>query len=194
MTDTKKQSKRGRPRCFDRSAAVQTALNLFWQKGYDGVGVAELSKELGIKPPSLYAAFGSKHGLFEEAVQSYAADEGNFIDEAVSGADTLKEAVFNLLMAAARSFSRCGDQAGCLILDGTRNCSDDDARATTDAMRAQTKAFLQESFSAYHVRDSDAIAEYALIAMTGLSGAARQGVERETLVEAARRFAAAIVG
>jgi TetR/AcrR family transcriptional repressor for divergent bdcA len=193
VIDTKKQHTRGRPRCFDRVAAVNTALRLFRQKGYDGVGVAELSSALGIKPPSLYAAFGNKLGLFEEALRSYADEEGGFIAEAVKGAASLEEAVRNLLVEAARSFSRCQDQPGCLILDGTRNCTDADARATTDALRRKTKVFLQESFAAYQAGDSDAIADYVLIAMTGLSGAARQGVEREVLVKAARCFAAAVV-
>ncbi len=108
-------------------------------------------------------------------------------------ANSLEEAVRNLLLEAARSFSRCQDQPGCLILDSTRNCTDADARATTEMMRQQTKTFLQESFSAYQVSDSEAIADYVIIAMTGLSGAARQGVERDVLVETARRFAAAIM-
>lgn len=193
MIDKKNERTRGRPRCFDRAAAVSTALSLFRQKGYDGVGVAELSKALGINPPSLYAAFGNKLGLFQEALRSYADTEGRFITEAVNGADTLEEAVRNLLVEAARSFSRCQNQPGCLILDGTRNCTDVDARATTDTMRKKTKIFLQESFAAYGVSDSDGIAEYVIIAMTGLSGAARQGVEREVLVEVARRFAAAVM-
>jgi len=193
VIDKKNERTRGRPRCFDRAAAVSTALSLFRQKGYDGVGVAELSKALGINPPSLYAAFGNKLGLFQEALRSYADTEGRFITEAVNGADTLEEAVRNLLVEAARSFSRCQNQPGCLILDGTRNCTDVDARATTDTMRKKTKIFLQESFAAYGVSDSDGIAEYVIIAMTGLSGAARQGVEREVLVEVARRFAAAVM-
>jgi len=86
VTDAKKEHTRGRPRCFDRTEAVKTALALFRQRGYDGVGVAELSQALGIKPPSLYAAFGNKHGLFVEAIKIYAAEEGKFIHDAVSRA------------------------------------------------------------------------------------------------------------
>ncbi len=193
MTDTKKTRTRGRPRCFDRSAAVKTALSLFRQRGYDGVGVAELSQALGIKPPSLYAAFGNKHGLFAEAVRTYAAEEGKFISEAVDRANTLEEAITNLLLAAAEAFCRCKDQRGCLILDGTRNCTDSNAQATTGKMLQETKAFLKKSFSRMSSRNSDEMADYVLIAMTGLSGAARQGEKREVLIGAARRFAAAIL-
>lgn len=193
MTDTKKECTRGRPRCFDRTTAVKTALSLFRQRGYDGVGVAELSQALGIKPPSLYAAFGNKHGLFVEAVRIYAAEEGQFIGEALGRANSLKEAVTNLLLAAADAFCRCKDQPGCLILDGTRNCTDMNARATTEEVRQETKILLKKAFASHSDRDTTEIADYVLIAMTGLSGAARQGEKHEVLVGAARHFAAAIL-
>lgn len=193
MIDTKKHCTRGRPRCFDRTKAIKTALSLFRQRGYDGVGVAELSQALGIKPPSLYAAFGNKHGLFVEAVKSYAEEEGKFLAEAVDKANSLNEAVTNLLLGAAESFCRQKDQPGCLILDGTRNCTDADAQATAEEMRQKTKAFLREAFSKFTSSDTDTMADYVLIAMTGLSGAARQGEKCEVLTGAARRFAAAIL-
>jgi TetR/AcrR family transcriptional repressor for divergent bdcA len=193
VTDIKKERARGRPRCFDRSAAINTALSLFRQKGYDGVAVAELSQALRIKPPSLYAAFGNKHGLFVEAVKAYAAEEGTFIREAVDKATSLEEAVTNLLLTAAEAFCKCKNEPGCLILDGTRNCTESKAQATTEKMRQEIKAFLEEAFSRHSAHDTGEMADYVLIAMTGLSGAARQGEKREVLVGAARRFAAAIL-
>ena len=51
---------RGRPRSFDRNAALFKALELFWKRGYEPVSVAELCTAMGINAPSLYAAFGSK--------------------------------------------------------------------------------------------------------------------------------------
>src|SRR5690242_7796928 len=68
---------RGRPRTFDMGAAVDKAMGLFHGRGYDGVGVAELGAALGVSPPSLYAAFGSKMGLFRQAVARYIAGPGN---------------------------------------------------------------------------------------------------------------------
>src|SRR5262245_54161278 len=68
---------RGRPRAFDMGAAVDKAMRLFHGRGYDAVGVAELGAALGVNPPSLYAAFGSKMGLFREAVARYVAGPGN---------------------------------------------------------------------------------------------------------------------
>lgn len=62
---------KGRPRAFDRSKALHSALEVFWQQGYEPASVAELCKAMHINPPSLYAAFGNKSSLFLEAVRHY---------------------------------------------------------------------------------------------------------------------------
>jgi AcrR family transcriptional regulator len=65
------EKSRGRPRSFDRDAALAAAMQVFWRRGYDGASMAELTGEMGINAPSLYAAFGSKEGLFQEALRLY---------------------------------------------------------------------------------------------------------------------------
>ncbi len=72
-------AQRGRPRMFDRDAMLQKALMLFWEHGYEGVSVSQLVEEMGITPPSLYAAFGSKEGLYREAVALYLSGPGRFV-------------------------------------------------------------------------------------------------------------------
>lgn len=67
---TERKSK-GRPREFDREKALNSALTLFWQQGYEPASVAELCEAMGINPPSLYATFGNKASLFLEAVRHY---------------------------------------------------------------------------------------------------------------------------
>ena len=191
MVTTKKSRKRGRPSAFDRNEAVDAALALFWQKGYDSVGVAELGAAIGINPPSLYKAFGSKHGLFEEAVQRYVSeDRGGFLPGALASAETLQHAVMNVLVQAAKSYTNQKKQLGCLVLSGTSNSTDCKARATTDAQRRATKTYLAKIFLAYGVQDANSLADYVLIAMTGLSCAARQGVNRNVLIKTAEHFSA----
>ena len=58
----------GRPRKFDREAALQTAMKLFGKHGFEGVSISDLTREIGIGPPSLYAAFGNKEMLYREAL------------------------------------------------------------------------------------------------------------------------------
>src|SRR5690348_16407227 len=62
---------RGRPRAFDRKAALDAAMRLFWKKGYSATSIADLTAAMGIGSPSLYAAFGSKEQLYAEALDHY---------------------------------------------------------------------------------------------------------------------------
>ena len=54
----------GRPREFDTSKAIDSAMLLFWRKGYEGTSISDLTEALGITRPSLYGAFGNKEQLF----------------------------------------------------------------------------------------------------------------------------------
>ncbi|MGH7005174.1 MAG: TetR/AcrR family transcriptional regulator, partial [Alphaproteobacteria bacterium] len=74
---------RGRPRAFDCDAALESAMRVFWEKGYDGASMADLTGAMRINAPSLYAAFGSKAGLFQAAVELYGRKVGLRIWEAL---------------------------------------------------------------------------------------------------------------
>ena len=54
---------RGRPRTFDREDALRRAMEVFWEHGYEGASMTELTAAMGINSPSLYAAFGCKEQL-----------------------------------------------------------------------------------------------------------------------------------
>ncbi|TDK28817.1 TetR/AcrR family transcriptional regulator, partial [Rhizobium deserti] len=60
MATTKNIRPRGRPRRFDPDQGIAVAQRLFHARGYDAVSVADLTDALGINPPSLYSAYGSK--------------------------------------------------------------------------------------------------------------------------------------
>lgn len=102
------------PRTFDRDEAVETAMRLFRRHGYEGVSIADLTSAIGIAPPSLYAAFGSKAGLYREALDRYTALPGAV--EGMVGAKTLKEAVSGLLDAAIKAV--VAEERGCMISIG----------------------------------------------------------------------------
>lgn len=72
MNDIKKV---GRPKKFNREDAVNSAMNVFWNKGYDGASMKNLTEAMGINSPSLYAEFGDKHGLYLETIDRYANDD-----------------------------------------------------------------------------------------------------------------------
>ena len=64
---------RGRPRAFDRDAALGAAMRLFWRHGYEATPVSALTEAMGLTPPQLYAAFGDKRRLFAELLPEGAA-------------------------------------------------------------------------------------------------------------------------
>src|SRR5262245_39775992 len=70
---------KGRPRSFDRDEALTAATMVFWKYGYDASSVAQLTEAMGIGVPSMYAAFGDKRALFEEALVHYMKTHGSFM-------------------------------------------------------------------------------------------------------------------
>src|SRR5690554_5135756 len=87
-------AKRGRPAIFDRDEAIDSALELFWERGYEGVTLEDLQKAMGgITPPSFYHAFGSKEALFKEVVERYLATVGARQLDALQEAPTARQGV-----------------------------------------------------------------------------------------------------
>src|SRR5580693_10545824 len=93
---------RGRPRGFDRSAALDRATQLFWECGYEGASFDDLIAAMGISPSSFYNAFGSKQRLFKEATEHYLAHVGEWYASALAAATDAKSAFRQLLEMAAR--------------------------------------------------------------------------------------------
>ncbi len=61
----------GRPREFDELAALEAAIECFWQRGYEATSVRDLADKMGLSPPSLYNTYGDKHALFVQALERY---------------------------------------------------------------------------------------------------------------------------
>ena len=111
-------SERGRPRSFDRAAALRRAMEVFWAKGYEGATLSELTTAMGINSPSLYAAFGSKEALFLEATDLYTRSEGTDIWSTLEQAPTARLAIEGFLTETAKAYSQIDRPQGCLIALG----------------------------------------------------------------------------
>ncbi|BAI75959.1 HTH-type transcriptional regulator (plasmid) [Azospirillum sp. B510] len=181
MTATEMSGSRGRRRSFDVDEAVETAMRLFHARGYDAVGVAELGAELGIKPPSFYAAFGSKAGLFERALHRYAAGEANIFARAQAEGGGVAEVIGRTLLLAARLYPRRNGVAGCLVLDGARNSADPEAAALAEAMRKAGAAAIRDFIATREPERAAALADFVMITMRGMSAAARDGADEAAL-------------
>ena len=114
---------RGRPRSFDRDAALAAAMETFWRLGYEGASIADLTAAMAITPQSLYAAFGSKAELYREALTLYRKTTGPSVAGALASAPTVSAALEYLLKERARWFTRPGRANGCMIAAATLTCA-----------------------------------------------------------------------
>ncbi len=188
-------AERGRRRGFDRAQALERAMQLFWRKTYEGASLAELTEVMGINPPSLYAAFGSKEALFCEAVAHYAEHQGVEIWRALEEAPSAREALERFLLATASAYSTPGDPPGCLIVLGAQHGLDEgnaahlELRARRCGNLAQIADRLSRAVSEGELPAAFAVGDAAafyLSVQSGMSVLARDGADRATLEAVAR--------
>jgi AcrR family transcriptional regulator len=105
----------GRPREFDRGAALKAAMVLFWRKGFAATSMNDLCDAMDVRSPSLYAAFGSKEALYLEAIQHYVRTFGPPVWDGLAEGATARAGVQNLLLAATESLPASHvTPAGCM--------------------------------------------------------------------------------
>jgi AcrR family transcriptional regulator len=93
----------GRPREFDRGAALEAAMLAFWRKGFAATSMNDLCDAMNVRSPSLYAAFGSKEALYLEAIQRYVEIFGPPVWDGLAEGATARAGVENLLLAATET-------------------------------------------------------------------------------------------
>jgi AcrR family transcriptional regulator len=109
----------GRPREFDRDAALEAGMFLFWRKGFTATSMNDLCDAMGVRSPSLYAAFGSKEALYLEAVEHYVQTQGPPLWGKLAEGATARVSIENLLVAGAESLPKSrATPAGCMAMLG----------------------------------------------------------------------------
>ena len=105
----------GRPREFDRDAALEAAMLLFWRKGYEAASMNELCDAMGVRSPSLYAAFGSKEALYLEAVEHYVQTQGPPVWDRLAEGSTARAGIELFLVAGTERLPKSRTlPAGCM--------------------------------------------------------------------------------
>lgn len=130
---------RGRPRSFDRDAALDKAMLAFWERGYEATSIADLTASLGIGAPSLYAAFGDKRKLFDEVVAVYGCRYGDFASVALAEEPTARAAVARILREAAEIYTDPAHPRGCMVISAAINTTSDEV---AQALRERRNANL----------------------------------------------------
>ena len=154
-------------------------------RGYDAVSVADLTEALGIHPPSFYAAFGSKAGLYARILDRYGATQGIPLAEILRPGRPVAEALAAPLEEAAQRYAADPAAAGCLVIEGTR-CSAPEAREAARAMSAAAGDRIHDFVAATQPEAAGRLADYVVTLMTGLSTTAREGHGLDRLLATAR--------
>ena len=136
--------KTGRPIGFDRDAALEAAMLLFWQRGYEGTSMADLTHAMGLNPSSIYAAFGDKHMLFQLVVKRYMELRAQYAVRALEE-PTLERFIRALFENTVAFLTAPGHPPTCMTLAGAVGCSLDatPARDLMTAIRKQNQVALK---------------------------------------------------
>lgn len=182
---------RGRPRAFDREAALTQAVRLFWVKGYEATSISDLTQAMGIGPTSLYAAFGSKDDLYTEALRHYSVTYEDLVLGRFRKAATARAAALAYLRdsATAMTGADLGLPHGCMVVLGS--VGSDGHADLADLIRA-TRGGAFEVLTArlkQGVKDGDLpksvdvakLARFLQTVQSGMAIRARDGAERKEL-------------
>lgn len=165
-------------------------MRVFWQKGYEGTSLSDLTTAVGVNRPSLYAAFGNKEALFRKALDRYVQGPSAYMRAAMN-APTARAAVEELLFGAINLLTSAKNPAICLIAQGTLVCGEE-----ADAIRQELAARRRLGESLLRARlehalsegelpadtDAAALARYFVTVLRGLGISAVSGASREELI------------
>lgn len=186
-----RKGKSGRPISFDKEAAIESAMLLFWERGYEGTSMADLTQAMGLNPSSIYAAFGDKHTLFSLAVKRYMDRRAQYATKAL-GEPTLERVVRALFDSTVAFLTTPGQPPTCMTLAGAVGCSVNasPARDIMTEIRKQNEAamrkrFLQARKSGELSKDVN-IDDYTRYVSTILAGLSIQAANGSTRAELKR--------
>jgi AcrR family transcriptional regulator len=182
-------AERGRPRAFDQEEVLDVAMRLFWDHGYDGTSMSDLTEAMGINRRSVYAAFGNKEALFTAALERYLAGPGAFPEKALA-LPTAREVAEAFLRGSVEAFTSPGRPPGCMVVQSALTCGDaaESVRSDLAARRVAGVDGFRERFDRAQADgdlpadiDTHALASYLVALSHGISVQANSGIGRAAL-------------
>jgi TetR/AcrR family transcriptional repressor of nem operon len=187
---------------FDPDAALQRALELFWERGYDATSMADLVEHLGIARASIYATFGGKHDLYLKALDRYVQARDPGLVEALSQPGPVLPAIRALVEAYAAESLCDARRRGCMVVNAAVELMARDPQAArrvesswdtleTALASALIRARAQGELPAE--RDPRALARFLLVILQGMRVLGRAQPDQGRLRDAAAQ-ALAVLG
>ena len=158
---------RGRPRCFNLDEALDRSLLLFWQKGFQNTSLDEIADAVGVKKPSLYAAFGDKEMLFRKVLQRYSGKHCEPV-QALDRYDDIREAVNAFMELGIAASCGNGHPRGCLLASAFA-----DSSLLPPNLTKEVKALVNEAEQAVAKRLKQAVRDGQLPADFDVRGTAK---------------------
>ncbi len=140
--------KRGRPRVLDRDIGLDIAARLFWERGYEGTSTADLTRAMGINPPTLYSTFGSKEELYRQALEFSIARENSRRSEILQSDLATLDALRLFLYDIADGDTQPDKPRGCMVSTAVLQHAEENASVArmTAALREASIQTLKTRF------------------------------------------------
>lgn len=174
--------KLGQGRRFEIRDALEAAMTVFWQHGYEGASISTLTAAMGINSPSLYKAFGSKEQLFFEVVRHYNETSGAFMGRAFAEEEDGIALSLRLLREAAEYYPKSRFPGGCLIISAAVTVSEAN-KHVGERLALMRNANISQL--AGRIGMNAAMARFVGATLQGMSQQARDGASAEDLHEIA---------
>ena len=182
---------RGRPKSFDRNTALEQAMLVFWDRGFEATGVDDLARAMGISTSSLYATFGGKEDLFHASLDHYQGGRGHYTNSAMDGPPA-RDCFRNLFETSAIELTRSDQPRGCMLALALPTCSPE-----MEPLRVKMNERRGVSLHRFVERlrkaakegeidsscDTSSLALFFLTTLQGMSIQARTGASRDKLMK-----------
>lgn len=106
-----------RTREFDEEKALDAAMQLFWEKGYEATSLSDLTSKMGIQRPSIYSAFGGKKELFEAALRKYLMTHASHVRTKLQNNPSVKDAFRTFFDEVVTEEFTDGRSRGCFCIN-----------------------------------------------------------------------------
>ncbi len=186
----KSPKRAGRPRGFNQEEALNRAMHVFWQKGFEGASLNDLTTAMGIQPPSLYKAFGNKQALFEKALARYLAGPVAFMHGALNE-PTAYAVAERILRQTAEFLTERRSRRGCMTIQAALagGLEAEPVRRKLIALRVKEQDALRRRFERAKSegdlpKDADAsdLARFITAVFQGMTVQAINGASRDELL------------